>query len=252
VSAFVGSITQSTRFDSHWVARWRAPVCIAVQGVSDQEAKYVASRISQIAKWAGAQVEGPACAKGTSNFYVVFTTNPDQTAKEWYARDRDLFDDNATDSQVRAFLNPRTPGAVRVWHSATLFNTDGTTVIPVDPGDPVEPIPELYHTGSRLPLQAAIGLNYALVVIDSSKANGAGLGQLADYSAMAGLADLDLDANVGNVPTILRLFNEPSYAHPAGLTAWDQTFLHALYHSDESPRNLRAAIARSMTRNMTL
>jgi len=251
VSAFVGSITQSTRFDSHSVTRWRAPLCFEVQGLPEAEARYVAGRLSQIASWAGAQVD-PACAKGAHNFYVMFTMNADQAAKDWYGRDRDLFDSNATQSQVRAFLYPRSPGAVRVWHSATLFRSDGSTLIPVDPGDPVEPMPDRSQTGSRLPLQATAGLNFALVIIDGSKANGAGLGQLADYSAMAGLADLDLDADVGNVPTILRLFNEHSYARPLGLTAWDQTFLHALYHSNESPRNLRAAIAGSMTRNMAL
>jgi hypothetical protein len=97
-----------------------------------------------------------------------------------------------------------------------------------------------------------VGLNFAVVIIDGTRANGAGIGQLADYAAMAGLADLDLTANVGNVPTILRLFNEPPDARPPGLTAWDQSFLNALYHSDEGPRSLRAQIADTMAHNMAL
>jgi len=252
VSAFVGSITQSPRFDRRFVARWRAPLCFAVQGLPAEEAGYVSGRLSQVAGWAGAPVAATGCDKGTYNFHVVFTLNADQAAKDWYARYRDLFDANATDSQVSAFLASRSPSAVRVWHSATLFRTDGTTVIPVDPGDPIEPIPDLYNTGSRLPSQAAVGLNFALIIIDGTRANGAGLAQLADYAAMAGLADLDLAANVSSVPTILRLFNEPAEARPSGLTAWDQTFLYALYHADDGSRNLRAQIVGAMTQNIAL
>ena len=132
---------------------------------------------------------------------------------------------------------------MRVWHDATLFGSDGLSLIHVDQGDPVEPVPDFYNTGSRLPTQAAIGLNFALVIIDGKLANGAGLAQLADYAAMVGLADLDLDAEVGSVPTILRLFAEPPQQRPASLTAWDQAFLNALYHSEASPRSLRAQLA---------
>jgi hypothetical protein len=160
-----------------------------------------------------------------------------------------MFDTNASATQVRHFLNPSTPEAVRVWHDATLFGSDGQPLMRLDQGDPVEPIPDFYSTGSRLTTQATIGLNYALVIIDGNLAKGAGLGQLADYAAMAGLADLNLDADVGSVPTILRLFTEAPQQRPTGLTLWDQRFLTALYHSEQSSRNLRAQLAGSVANN---
>jgi hypothetical protein len=243
VSHFVSKISSSTRFDHRVVARWRAPLCFNVQGLPDAQNHFVLARLAQIASNSGAQLQSDGCSKGAYNFNVVFTLDADQVAHDWYARHRDMFDTNASDGQVRRFLNPTTPTAVRVWHDATFFGSDGLSLIPVNQGDPVEPIPDLYNTGSRLPTRGAIGLNFALVIIDGKLANGAGLAQLADYAAMVGLADLNLDADVGNVPTILRLFAESPQQLAAGLTPWDQAFLNALYHSEASPRSLRAQLA---------
>src|SRR5215472_16069424 len=142
VSDFVGKISSSTRFD-HWVvARWRAPLCLNVQGLPDAQNHFVLARLAQIASNSGAQLQSDGCSKGAYNFNVVFTLDADQVAHDWYARHRDMFDSNASDGQVRRFLNPTTPTAVRVWHDATLFGSDGLSLIPVNQGDPVEPIPE--------------------------------------------------------------------------------------------------------------
>ena len=59
---------------------------------------------------------------------------------------------------------------------------------------------------------------------------------MADYIGMVGLTELDIDADVGNTPTILRLFTSSQETPPSGLTAWDQAFLKALYHTDQSSR----------------
>jgi hypothetical protein len=251
VSDFVSKISSSARFDRGIVTRWRAPLCFNVQGLPEAENRFVLGRLSQIATYSGAQVqsESDGCSKGAYNFNVVFTLNANQAAHDWYSRHRDMFDTNSTPTQVRRFLNPPSPVAVRVWHDATLFGTDGQPLMRLDPGDPVEPVPDVYSTGSRLTAQATIGLNYALVIIDGKLANGAGLAQLTDYAAMTGLADLDLEADVGSVPTILRLFAESPQQRPAGLTGWDQSFLSALYHSEQSSRNLRAQLAGTVAHN---
>lgn len=245
VSDFVSRISSSSRFDRAVVTRWRAPLCFNVQGLPDAENRFVAGRLSQVASASGAKVqsESDGCSKGAYNFNVVFTLDANQAAKDWYSRHRDMFDTNATTTQVRRFLNPPGPVAVRVWHDATLFGTDGQPLGNVNPGDPVESIPDVYNTGSRLTTQAAVGLNYAIVIIDGNLAKDAGLAQLADYAAMAGLADLDLEADAGSVPTILRLFTESPQQRPPGLTVWDQSFLSALYHSEDTSRNLRAELA---------
>jgi hypothetical protein len=223
-----------------------------VQGLPDNESAFVAQRLSQIASAAGAQVQSEGCAKGSYNFHVLFTLNAARAANDWYRRHRDLFEENAgSPAQIDRFVDPSTPGPVRVWHNATLFGTDGETLVRVDPGDPVESLPRMDYTGSRLTSPGVLGLNYAVVIVDGTKTNGAGLAPIADYVAMAGLAELDLAADLGNDPTILRLFTAPADARPASLTAWDQAFLTALYHTTEAPKNLRTQLATTVAHDVS-
>ena len=253
VSDFVKRITQSTRFDrTLGVARWRAPLCFSVEGLPENESTFVVQRLSQIASRVGAPLKSQGCSKGSYNFHVVFTLNAAQAAKDWFAHHRDMFESNtSTPSEINRFVDPSSPGPVRVWHAATLFGTDGQPLVVVDPGNPVESPPRLDDVWSLLTSRGVIGLNYAVIIIDGTRAKGAGLAPLADYAALAGLAELDLGAALGNDPTILRLFTEPADARPVSLTSWDQSFLSGLYHADQSPRNQRAQIVQTMAHNIS-
>jgi hypothetical protein len=222
-----------------------------VEGLPDRENAFVAQRLTQIASGAGARVQTDGCSQGSYNFRVLFTLNADRAAKNLYRHHRDLFEENAASpAQIDRFVGPSTPAPVRVWHNATLFGTDGEPLVRVDPGDPVESFPHLEYTGSRLTSPGVVGLNFAVVIVDGTKTNGAGLAPIADYIAMAGLAELDLGAELGTDPTILRLFTAPADARPVGLTAWDQAFLTALYRTDESPKNLRTQLAASVSHDV--
>jgi hypothetical protein len=64
---------------------------------------------------------------------------------------------------------------------------------------------------------------------------------------MAGLAELNLGAELGDDQTILTLFTAPAAQRPPGLTAWDRAFLGALYHFQQSQRIVRADISGTMT-----
>jgi hypothetical protein len=81
---------------------------------------------------------------------------------------------------------------------------------------------------SRITRYDVFGFSLALVVIDTTFPQGVKLGQVADFAAMVGLADVDLDADIGDAPSILRLFAASSDAPPSGLSTWDQAFLSAL------------------------
>ncbi len=78
------------------------------------------------------------------------------------------------------------------------------------------------------------------------------VGQVADYVALAALADVDLDARTGDAPSILRLFDAPApgAAAPEGLTDWDRAFLKALYHTPQNSRLQRGEIAGHMLRDI--
>jgi len=83
----------------------------------------------------------------------------------------------------------------------------------------------------------------ALVVIDTTVPKTATLGQLTDFAAMVGLGDIDVDADIGDAPSILQLYAASPDAPPSGLTTWDQAFLSALYHADQSSVTQRSQIA---------
>jgi hypothetical protein len=99
---------------------------------------------------------------------------------------------------------------------------------------------------SRVTLSAVQNFTQTLVVIDSSRLQGIHLGQISDYVAMMGLVDGDVDANLEDAPSILRLFTAPPSDPPEGPTEWDRAFLSALYHTDQRSALQRGQIARTM------
>ena len=62
------------------------------------------------------------------------------------------------------------------------------------------------------------------------------------------MAELRLDANLGDAPTILQLFSA-SQRRP-GLTSWDQSFLKALYHTDQTDKMQLSEIKISIVRDI--
>jgi len=72
---------------------------------------------------------------------------------------------------------------------------------------------------------------------------GVTLGQLADYVAMAGLAQIKLDNHPTDAPTILTLFDK---APSPGLTEWDKAFLKSVYASEPKSVLVRSQITHGM------
>jgi hypothetical protein len=102
---------------------------------------------------------------------------------------------------------------------------------------------------SRITRYDVFGFSLALVVIDTTFRKAVKLGQVADFAAMVGLADIDPDADIGDAPSILGLFVASPDAPPSGLTTWDQAFLSALYHTDQSSSTQRSQIVVGMVHN---
>ena len=68
---------------------------------------------------------------------------------------------------------------------------------------------------------------------------------------MVGLVDVDVDANLEDAPSMLRLFIAPPSDPPEGPVEWDRAFLSALYHTDQ--RNaLRGGQIAMVERNCAL
>jgi hypothetical protein len=76
-------------------------------------------------------------------------------------------------------------------------------------------------------------LTSVIIVVDGSQTTKITMGQIADYIAMVGLAQIRVQADTGTAPSILHLF-QGSDPQPLGLSPWDEAFLHGLYTTDQS------------------
>ena len=76
-------------------------------------------------------------------------------------------------------------------------------------------------------------LTSVIIVVDGRQTTKINMGQLADYIAMIGLAQIRVQADTGTAPSILHLF-QGSDPQPLGLSPWDEAFLHSLYTTDQS------------------
>jgi len=245
VYTFVGKLTHSSRFSDESVPRWTQPLCFLVAGLPRDHGQFVVARLSQVATSVGARLRKVGCSRYSANFYVVFTPNPAETLKYLQRRPALLFHDDARPQQIQRFLSPPKSEVIRVWHNAEMVGRDG---VPLDSGfAPCASMPGTLvncdTAGSRVTLSAVQAFTQTVVVIDSTRLQGIQLGQLSDYIAMAGLVDVDIDANLGDAPSILRLFTDPPNERPQGLTEWDRAFLSALYHTDQRSPLQRGQIA---------
>jgi hypothetical protein len=210
------------------LTRWQSqtPICPLVGGLPHDHGEFILARISQIAAAAGAPLAPNFCKP---NLYIVVTSDADTLVKEWSKREPYLFAD-PDGTRIRKFLSSSKP--VRVWYNAELFNDEGRPiVINWQTGLPITPSSGYQFRWSEMP-----GLVSVVILVDSRRAADVSFGQMADYLAMAGLAKVRLDANVGDAPTILQLFSSSGKAPPTGLSPWDESFLKALYHTDQTDR----------------
>lgn len=253
VQKYVGKITSSTRFQREFLARWSKPLCFEVAGLPRRDAEFMVSRLTKIALSVGAQVQPRECTRRKANFYVVFTPDPARTLKYLKWHPRLLFDRDASIGQINKFLADTTPLPVRVWHNGQEVGRYGR---PIETnvycaGYDTGFMPTNCESGaSRVTLSASEGLTEAVIVFDANRINGMNMGQLSDYTAMAGLVDLEINADLADAPTILRLFTQEEGSRPQGLSEWDQAFLNATYHTDPKSVDQRGAIARVVAHDL--
>jgi hypothetical protein len=87
--------------------------------------------------------------------------------------------------------------------------------------------------GSHMRYTDVQNLTSVIIVVDSQRTTDLGIGQLANYVAMVGLAQVRADADSGEAPSILSLFGKTD-PRPKGLSPWDQSFFHGLYTTNRS------------------
>jgi len=247
VSQFVSAVPVHYLHDPF--ARWNTPICPLVAGLPREQGEFVLARLSQIASSAKAPLGGEHCQ---ANFYVVVTPQPEILIKKWQVHDPRTFNSRDGWEYWRKFRD--TPRAVRVWYNAELGSSEGRQVISSDAlaGGPLglslgtAKVPvNTVSTGSRLIYSAVRSLSSVIVIVDVNRVHGLNFSQLADYVGMVGLAEVNQDANMGPVPTILRLFR-PAPDPPQGLSPWDEAFLASLYGVDQTSVMEQSTMKRQM------
>lgn len=217
VSHFVYSIVGPAMVES--LARWNVAVCIVTAGLTTAEAEFVKHRLSQIATDAGVPLGGPNCGP---NFVVIVNPEPEKLLKEWWSEEHRLFNRDRGLGGVNRFIQTAQP--VRVWHNACN----------APPGISAHAFSTMAHcgagvTGSRLTRAVVRAIYSAIVAVDLTKIEGLTFGQVADYVAMVGLAQIRPSPELGEAPTILGLFATSGTDRPKRMTEWDQSFLKAVY-----------------------
>jgi hypothetical protein len=241
VEAFVRGITRNPGFsDDESLVRWNTPICLFAAGLTPEDVKFVLARLLQISSSAGAPLARTPCQP---NFIIVATSEPDRVLEAWYVRNNQLFG-TATPAHIRQFLEDSRSRPVRVWYNINLGRKAGVRNGHFVPSN---------NRAESSPFigNAAFDFFSIFAIIDTNRTEHITLDQLADYVAMVGLTNVNLDADIGSAPSILRLFALSAEHQPSGLSSWDAAFLKALYQSNQASRAQRFEIAERMVHDIS-
>lgn len=236
VDRFVTSVAIQPWGDTLY--RWTKPVCPLVAGLPKAQGEFVLARISKAANDARAPLAGSVCSP---NLFVVVTDNdPDLLLKNWWARDRHMFNSQRGIGGIDHFIHSTRP--IRVWYNTyqgcdnDSAATSTLAYILAGVGQPNGgPTACGSTTGSRIvSMSTGSDVSSAIVVVDARRMKNANLGQVADYIALIGLADVRLETDSVPVPSILELFANGT--PPQGLTQWDRALLYSLYNTNHRSR----------------
>ncbi|HEX3395735.1 MAG TPA: hypothetical protein VHS76_03470 [Steroidobacteraceae bacterium] len=239
--AFVRAITRNPGLSNDdSIVRWNRPICLLAAGLTAEDVKIVSAKISQISSSAGAPLARAPCQP---NLIIVATSEPDRVLNAWYARDSRLFGD-ATPALIRQFLEGSQSRPVRVWYNIDMGRKSGIHNGHFVPSN-------TRADGSTFVRNTVFDFFSIFAIIDTNRTEHATLDQLAAYVAMAGLTNVDLDADLGSAPSILRLFAPSAEKKPSGLSSWDAAFLKALYQSNQTSRTQRLDIAERVAHDIS-
>jgi hypothetical protein len=220
--------------------RWNSPVCPLVAGLTREEGEFVLHRLSDIARSVRAPLGREDCKP---NFFVIAARNPAVFLKLWWRRNPGLFDTRPGIAPVKHFIE--TPRPIRVWYNAHDIPADAgvafTSLLAQSSmmGKGTLDVPTFVQPsslGSRLTFPVVRDIANAIVVVNPLQIDKLKLAQLVDYIGLIGLAQINLDKDLGQAPTILKVFNASETSPPLEMTSWDKALLRSLYMTPQKDR----------------
>jgi hypothetical protein len=221
------------------LARFNDPICPRVTGFATQYEAIVAERIKLDAEAVGAGAAPEGCV---TNLYVVIVDDAQGFVRELRNQHPEAFSGLSkrefealaadvssalswsqtvlTNSMGQAASNPSSSaglGTVKTGFQGSSVTFDGGSKVL-----------RVYETSTINPSVRQSMLS-AWVVIETGATFGKSLRQIADYSAMRGLAMVRPSELDGSEDTILHLFSPDATAAASELTAFDTAYLKGLY-----------------------
>ncbi len=250
VQRFVGTVAAPA--PSRGPARWDGDLCVGVVNLQTEAAQFMADRISDIGAELGLRIGGPGCKP---NLVVMATSDGAALASELVrTRPREFMVRTGGASLGRealeAFQTSDRP--VRWWHVSLPVNEDtGLAAVRLPgqqpfAGGPISRPSDLGSYGmtvmpSRINNEIKDELQQVLIIVDISRLGQAPFDQVADYTAMVGLAQIDPDVDMSHFQSILNLFRTDE-ALPSGLTDFDWAYLRGLYEARQMTISARGRV----------
>ncbi|MDP2260307.1 MAG: hypothetical protein Q8J89_11385 [Caulobacter sp.] len=241
IAAFVATIADETGNDR--LGRWDRKICPGVVGLRADYARLLVDRIAETAVEIGLEVGEPGCK---ANMIVLATAESDKLANSMvkdYPEAFAKFDSGIRPSRraLKAFTTSK--AAVRWWHVIARTTADGQRY---QKGDQVR-----VRDVGRLRGGTRDDFDRVIIIMDASRIGTLRFASLADYIAMVGLAQVDPEAEITGVSSVLNLFADRAAGvePPERMTDWDRAYLKGLYAARRDVRRGDAQekdIARSM------
>jgi hypothetical protein len=220
------------------LARFEDPVCPRVTGFEERYEAIVAKRIKAVAAEIGAKVGGEGCV---ANFYVVIVDDGGEFVDEMLKQHPDAFAGISKRELARLSSAGTT---ARGWSITRTTNSMGATSSqPTESGGTAVKygtqsvgfggganVMRVYDSSNINPsVQQMVGT--AWVVLETGATFGKSLTQIADYSAMRGLAMVRPEELGEGDDTILALFEPGVDNAPDKLSPFDRAYLTGLYRA---------------------
>lgn len=245
IEAFVATVADET--GSKRLGRWDRKVCPGVMGFRPQYAQLILDRIAASAVEIGLEVGEPGCKP---NIIIFGTADSDALTRDLvkeYPSAFAKYDDGirATKASFEAFMASKAP--IRWWHVTRRTTADGQQY---NRGDQVR-----VRSVGRLSVGTRDDFDRVIIVMDVTRMGRLRMSSLADYIAMVGLAQIDPEAEITGVSSVLNLFSDRAAGvEPvAAMTEWDKAYLKGLYGAKRDARrgtDQQEDITRAMARDL--
>lgn len=225
--------TTSVKTGTGQLGRWDKEICVSIENLRPDAALIIKERIETVARDVGLVAGAPECKP---NIVIIATDNAQALLSASVKKNRRAFLDGSGtlrvgQDELDRFIASNQP--IRWWFVVKRVMWDGQSY---EEGQIVD-----VHGKGRIGSTVRADFNHAFIVLDVSRIGTVKFPALADYIAMVSLAQISPDAELPDVPSVLRLFEDEgaNSGEIDGMTSWDRALLKALYTSPRNAKRLK-------------